>query len=69
MTAARQMALTVALAWIGLVVVQRGLATGAWADLLLDTTALMALTALLAVVAAIVDEWVEESLRGSGGVR
>ena len=69
MTGPRQLALGVALGWIGLVVVQRGVATGGWGGLLLDTTALMALTALIAVVAAAVDDWVEESLRGSGGIR
>ena len=69
MTRPRHIALAVALMWIGLVVFQRGLVTGAWVALLRDTTLLVALTTVLALFAAIVDDWVEESLRGSGGVR
>jgi hypothetical protein len=57
------------LVWILGIAVDRALTTGAWLAVVRDTTALVALTVLLAVVAAVVDDWVEEQLRGSGGIR
>jgi hypothetical protein len=62
-------ALGLVLGWIALVVLDRGLASGEWVSLVRDTAVLLSLTTLLAVTAAVVDDWVEDRLRGSGGIR